>query len=172
MAPAGASQECTFERLWLTLTWSADAVLMVTPVLDGEVLHFSSWEIRLVRPPNGRRQSKVFEQVMRRLHTGPLPYKYALRGTWFGLPDRNRRIGRTRRPDHRPGRPRLHAVGDRPGSGYIIAMKLRTLKLKSFEDTTAAAVVSPRQRMAAVGPGGAHPGEEPLHRYPPRLWST
>ena len=85
LAPAGASQECTFERLWLTLTWSADAVLMVTPVLDGEVLHFSSWEIRLVRPPNGRRQSKVFEQVMRRLHTGPLPYKYALRGTWFGL---------------------------------------------------------------------------------------
>ena len=84
-APAGATMDCTFERVYLTLTWSMDAVLLITPILDGVPLDRDSWTLALARPATGRRKYQVFERVMRRTKQSTIPYKYALRGTWFAL---------------------------------------------------------------------------------------
>ena len=87
LAPGGgASMDCIFDRLYLTLTWSMDVILRMTPILDGVALG----RIGLDHHPDpsrhpGERRSEVFEQVMRRTSTGAVPYKYALRGRWFAL---------------------------------------------------------------------------------------
>ena len=84
-APAGASFDCTFERIYLTLTWSMDCVLLITPILDGTLLDEESWTVTLRRPASTKRQSRVFEKMLRRTKRSTIPYMYALRGTWFAL---------------------------------------------------------------------------------------
>lgn len=80
VAPAGASGDCAFDRIRLAVTWSADAVVTVTPVLDGEPIAESHV---LTLPAGEQRRSKVYELVLRRV--SPRGSTYAVRGTWLAL---------------------------------------------------------------------------------------
>ncbi len=84
LAPAGASADCTFERLYLTLTHTAACELLVTPILDGVALpETHSIELQ----PEMERRSRVFDLPLSRvLEVGGVEaYRYALRGTWIAF---------------------------------------------------------------------------------------
>ena len=87
LAPAGPSADCTFDRLFLTFTWSIGVVLKVTPIVDGEALEDASYQITLDRPDTRQRRSRVFERILRRVaYRGNIEsFKYVPRGTWFAV---------------------------------------------------------------------------------------
>lgn len=81
VAPGGITGDCAFDRVRLTLTWSAAATLTVTPILDGVALAASAHTLTLAA--SAARQSEVFELVFRRAATSGSTY--ALRGTWLAV---------------------------------------------------------------------------------------
>lgn len=87
VAPAGANADCTFDRLFVTLTWSIGVTLRVTPIVDGDKLEDAQFDIVLDRPYGIRRQSQVFEKILRltAIINGEPAFKYVPRGTWFAV---------------------------------------------------------------------------------------
>ena len=87
LAPAGPSADCGFGRLYITLTWSMDAHLVVTPIVDGRPLADAAYNIRLSRPADGRRASAVYERILRLTATmrGRPAFTYEPRGTWLAV---------------------------------------------------------------------------------------
>lgn len=83
VAPAGVEGDCLFDRLRLVVTWSADATLTVTPLLDGRPVHEAMHMIVLERAGAGVQSSQAYELVFRR--SSASGRVYGLRGTWFAL---------------------------------------------------------------------------------------
>ena len=82
LAPAGANRDCSFDRVYVTITRSAQVHLRCTPIIDFEHITGGMFDIELPRPP--LRRSTVTERVLRRL--SPFgPYLEGLRGRWFQL---------------------------------------------------------------------------------------
>lgn len=81
IAPAGVEGDCAFDRVRLTITWTAPVTLTVTPILDGTPITESTHTIALAS--SASRVSKVFELVLRRVSARNIAY--ALRGTWLSL---------------------------------------------------------------------------------------
>jgi len=81
-APAGASMDCSFDRLFVTITYSAEVQLVCTPIVDEVYMTAAAFEIHLPRPPN--RRSYVFEQpLLQKAESGG--YMEGLQGRWFQL---------------------------------------------------------------------------------------
>lgn len=80
VAPAGPSGDCAFDRVRLSLTWTAAVTLTITPILDGEDLDETHI---LALDAQAARASKVYELVLRRVSTSGR--SYGVRGTWLAL---------------------------------------------------------------------------------------
>lgn len=87
LAPGGADGDCTFDRVFITLTWSMNATLRFTPLVDEVEKTDSTFDIVLTSTPTEARKSKVFERTLREpfKRAGVEKYKKALRGTWFSM---------------------------------------------------------------------------------------
>ncbi|MCY3623038.1 MAG: hypothetical protein OXH68_15185 [Gammaproteobacteria bacterium] len=81
-APAGASMDCSFDRLFITLTHSGQVHLRCTPIVNGEHITAAAFDIELP-PPVGRRSHVHEEPLFRDSAHGR--YMEGLRGTWFQL---------------------------------------------------------------------------------------
>ena len=87
VAPGGTNADCSFDRVFITLTWSIGVKLAIAPVVDGEVLADAGFNIEVERPASRQRISRVFERILRRtamIRQSPA-FKYVPRGTWFAL---------------------------------------------------------------------------------------
>ena len=88
IAPGGASADCSFARVFLTITWSMDAELTIVPVLDDEIIEDAQFTISCTKPLDARRQSCVFKYNCRRIARDARDkevFRYALRGTWLAF---------------------------------------------------------------------------------------
>lgn len=84
VAPGGAAIDVVLDRFFLALTWSCEATLTVTPIMDGELLASAAVTIPLVQGP---RRSVVVEHVVRMTiqHEKAPPLMLAPRGTWVSF---------------------------------------------------------------------------------------
>lgn len=87
IAPSGADMDSSFDRVYVTLTWSMDATVRCTPIVDGTLVTAAQFDITLTGSPLGERQSRVFERALFKpfMQDGVEQYREGLRGTWFAL---------------------------------------------------------------------------------------
>jgi hypothetical protein len=78
LGPAGPDGDCSFDRLYLMVTWSMAATLRVTPLLDEEPLPWFDLELT----GGAARKTAIFERELAMEKDG---YMAALRGTWFAV---------------------------------------------------------------------------------------
>ena len=83
VAPEGAAMECSFDRVYVTITRSAALDLLCTPVVDETLLPDSAFAIKLDQPTTDR-SPYTHEQVLRTPREGGA-YFSGLRGRWFAL---------------------------------------------------------------------------------------
>jgi hypothetical protein len=87
IAPAGVDWDHSFNRVWITVTWSMSVTLLVTPIVDNVELADAAFSIVLAAGPTDQRRSQVFERPLYIpfKRAGLTKYRRILRGTWFAL---------------------------------------------------------------------------------------
>lgn len=86
VAPAGANLDCTFDRVFLTVTHAANGRVRLTPVVDGDDISEAAFSIALRRPASGYATATV-QRVLRKRSVVPgrPTIAHVPRGTWFAV---------------------------------------------------------------------------------------
>lgn len=84
LIPAGVGGECLFQKLYVTTTFTTQAEMQVTPILDGKVLTEETRIISLI-PGGGGRTVDRFEVDLSRNYESATAerFRYGMRGTYF-----------------------------------------------------------------------------------------
>jgi hypothetical protein len=91
VAPAGASGDCEFRNVYITITHSMEVEIRLTPIVDFVPLDGTAGQPdeRLVfsLPALGQRFTERFEMGLSKPFplSGPARFRNALRGSWFQL---------------------------------------------------------------------------------------
>lgn len=84
-APAGAAMDCSFDRVYVTVTHSARVRLRCTPIVDDEYQTGAAFDIELAQPTSRRSQVVERQLYQRSTRHSVFPYMEGLRGRWFQL---------------------------------------------------------------------------------------
>lgn len=91
VAPAGASGECEFRNVYITITHTMEVDILLTPIVDFVPLDGTGGQpderLTFSLPALGTRLTERFEMGLSKPFplTGPARFRNALRGAWFQL---------------------------------------------------------------------------------------